>query len=77
MPFGENCNFSDRTAELIDDEAAQAMEGNYRRVKEILSHRRAALERVALELQARDMSGREQLERYVAESEAVSKPAVA
>jgi cell division protease FtsH len=77
LSFGENCNFSDRTAELIDDEVAQLIERNYRRVKEILSHRRAALERVALELHVRETIGREQLERYVAESEAVSKPAVA
>jgi hypothetical protein len=35
LSFGENCNFSDRTAELIDDEVAQLIERNYRRVKEI------------------------------------------
>ncbi|CDM66415.1 ATP-dependent zinc metalloprotease FtsH [Pyrinomonas methylaliphatogenes] len=76
LSFGEERNFSERTAELIDDEVKQLIDATYERVKEILRRRRAALDLVARELQKRETIGREELERLVHEAEA-GKPAEA
>jgi len=75
MSFGEHCNFSQRTAERIDEEVAQLMERTYRRVKDILTQRRGTLERITAELQKRETIGHEDLQRIVAEAEVEQKPA--
>jgi cell division protease FtsH len=75
MSFGEQCNFSERTAERIDEEVAQLIEGTYRRVKDILSRRRNALQRITAELQKRETIGREELDKIVAEADPVTSTA--
>jgi cell division protease FtsH len=75
MSFGEQCNFSQRTAERIDEEVAQLIEGTYDRVKNILSRRRRALERITTELQKRETIGREELDKIVAEADALTPTA--
>jgi cell division protease FtsH len=77
LSFGENCNFSEITAEKIDGEVSQLIEHTYRRVQKILSGRRWALQQIAAELQVRETIGREDLERILAEVEAHAKPRVA
>jgi ATP-dependent Zn protease len=77
LSFGENCNFSERTAERIDAEVAELMDRTYRRVKGIVSQQRNTLERITAELQKRETIGREDLRRIMAEVEAERKPAVA
>jgi len=77
MSYGEQCNFSERTAERIDEEVAQIIERTYQRVKDILSHRRGALERITTELQRRETIDREDLEKIVSEAEAAPRPAAA
>jgi cell division protease FtsH len=77
MLYGEQRNFSERTAERIDEEVSELIERTYQRVKDILSHRRAALERVTAELQKRETIDREELERVASQAEAASRPAVA
>lgn len=74
LSFGENCNFSERTAERIDQEVTELIDRTYRRVKDILSRRRHALQLVTAELQKRETIGREELERIVAEAEAEPQP---
>jgi cell division protease FtsH len=69
LSFGEQRNFSERTAELIDEEVAQLIDRTYKRVKEILSHRLSALERITKELQKRETIDREELEKIVGEAE--------
>ena len=68
MSFGEERNFSERTAELIDDEVKKLIDETYQRVKQILVERRATLDRVAVELQQRETIGREELEKIVQET---------
>jgi cell division protease FtsH len=75
MSFGEQCNFSERTAERIDEEVAQLIEGTYQRVKDILSRRRGALERITAELQKRETIGREELDKIVAEVDTLTPAA--
>ena len=70
MSFGEERNFSERTAELIDEEVKKLIDETYARVRGILIERRAALNRVAEELQQRETIGREELERIVCEASA-------
>jgi cell division protease FtsH len=76
MSFGEQCNFSEKTAEKIDDEVHNLIEGTYQRVKAILARRRRPLERITSELQKRETIGREELDKLVAEADALT-PAVA
>ena len=68
MSFGEERNFSERTAELIDEEVKRLIDETYERVKRLLTERRAALDRVAEELQRRETIGREELEQIVREA---------
>jgi cell division protease FtsH len=77
MSFGEQRNFSERTAERIDEEVAELIERIYQRVKGILSRRRSALQRVTGELQKRETIGREDLEKIVSEAETTPQPAAA
>jgi cell division protease FtsH len=69
MSFGEERNFSERTAELIDEEVKRLIDETYERVRGILISRRAVLDRVAAELQRRETIGREDLEKIVREAE--------
>jgi cell division protease FtsH len=69
-PFSnEERNFSERTAELIDDEVRTIIETTYQRVKELLTRKRVTLERIAMELIAKETLEREELERIVNQSE--------
>jgi cell division protease FtsH len=77
MSFGEQRNFSERTAQRIDEEVAELIERTYQRVKDILSRRRGALERITAELQKRETIDRQELEKVVSETEAIPKPAAA
>ncbi len=76
MSFGEQCNFSEETAEKIDDEVHKLIEGTYQRVKAILARRRRPLERITSELQKRETIDGEELDKLVAEADALT-PAVA
>jgi cell division protease FtsH len=77
MSFGEQRNFSEHTAERIDEEVAQLIERTYQRVKDILSQRRSVLERITAELQKRETIDREELEKIVSETESAPTPAAA
>ena len=68
MSFGEERNFSERTAELIDEEVKRLIDETYARVRETLSRPRAALDRVAEVLRQRETIGREELESIAAEA---------
>lgn len=70
MSFGEERNFSERTAQLIDEEVKKLIEATYERVKRILTERRAIMNRIAAELQRRETIGREELEKIVGGGEA-------
>jgi cell division protease FtsH len=75
LSFGEQRNFSEHTAERIDEEVAQLIDRTYQRVKDILSQRRGVLERITVELQKRETIDREELEKIVSEAESASTPA--
>ena len=77
MSFGEQRNFSERTAERIDEEVAQLIERIYQRVKGVLLQRRGVLERIMVELQKRETIDREELEKIVSETESPPRPAAA
>jgi cell division protease FtsH len=77
LSFGEQCNFSEHTAERIDEEVAQLMDRTYQRVKGLLSRRRRVLERITAELQKRETIDRVELEKIVAEAEPTPAPVVA
>jgi cell division protease FtsH len=77
MSYGEQCNFSERTAELIDEEVAHLIDRTYKRVKDILSQRHSALERITAELQKRETIDREELEKIVGAAESAPTPAAA
>ncbi|HXG63854.1 MAG TPA: ATP-dependent zinc metalloprotease FtsH, partial [Blastocatellia bacterium] len=68
-PFaGEERNYSERTAELIDEEARRIVEEIYERARTILTSRRADLERVASELVRKETLDRSELEKLLAAS---------
>jgi cell division protease FtsH len=77
MSFGEQRNFSERTAERIDEEVAQLIDRTYQRVKDILSQRRGVLERITVELQKRETIDREELEKIMSEAESEPRPVAA
>ncbi len=64
----EERNYSERTAELIDEEARQIIEAIYQRVKSILTERRQELERIAQELVHKETLDRSELEKLLAAS---------
>ena len=68
MSFGEERNFSERTAQIIDEEVKKLIDATYERVKTILTERRKTLNRIAEELQKRETIGREDLEKIVGEN---------
>jgi cell division protease FtsH len=64
--FGaEERNYSERTAEMIDEEARQIIDEIDQRVKTILTERREALEGIAKELMTRETLDRSELERLL------------
>jgi cell division protease FtsH len=77
LSFGEQRNFSERTAELIDEEVAQLIDRTYKRVKEILSQRHSALERITTELQKRETIDRAELEKIAGDAGLAPTPAAA
>jgi cell division protease FtsH len=72
MSFGEERNFSERTAEVIDEEVKNLIGETYSRVKNILQERRDALDMVAEELQRKETIGRDEFEALVKECEVKS-----
>jgi cell division protease FtsH len=67
--FGaEQRNYSERTAQLIDDEVRRVVEEAYARAKRILTERRAELERIAAELIRKETLDRSELDRLLSSS---------
>jgi cell division protease FtsH len=68
-PFSaEERNYSERTAEQIDEDARRIMDESYERVKTILTNRRADLERIADALIAKETLTREEINQLLAKS---------
>jgi cell division protease FtsH len=68
-PFAaEQRNYSEHTAQMIDDEVRHIVDEIYTRAKEILTERRADLVRVAAELTRKETLSREELDRLLSES---------
>jgi cell division protease FtsH len=68
-PFGaEERNYSERTAEQIDEDTRRIMDESYERVKTILTNRRAELERIADALIAKETLNREEIDQLLAQS---------
>jgi cell division protease FtsH len=68
-PFGmEQRNYSERTAQMIDEEVRRITDEIYMRSKKILTQRRVDLERVAAELIRKETLGRDELDRLLSES---------
>jgi len=66
-PFeAEQRNYSERTAQIIDDEERKIVSQIYSRVKRILTERREELEMLATELIRRETLTREELDRLLA-----------
>jgi len=62
-PFGDSVrNYSERTAQQIDDEVRALIDSAYTRVRRILSQRRAELERVVAELVKKETLDRAELQ---------------
>lgn len=59
----EERNYSERTAEMIDEEARQIVDETYQRVKAVLTNRRAELEGIAQELIRKETLSRSELEK--------------
>jgi len=72
-PFDmEERNYSERTAETIDDESRHMVDEIHKRVAGILLKRRAAMERIANELIRKETLERSELDSLVASAEAES-----
>ena len=69
-PFDmEERNYSERTAERIDDESRRIMDNIRKRVVEILSGRREPLERISRELIRKETLERTELDKLLEPSE--------
>jgi len=65
-PFADHSrNYSERTAEQIDEEVRRLVDRLYMRVKEILAKRQADLERIVQELVRKETLDRAELQRLV------------
>ena len=65
-PFGDHSrNYSERTAEQIDEEVRRLVDRLHMRVKEILARRQADLERIVQELVRKETLDRAELQRLV------------
>ncbi len=71
-PVGEERNFSEHTARMIDEEVQQVVTEAYERARTILREKHAVLHHVARELIRRETLDREELEQLVRESMAVA-----
>jgi cell division protease FtsH len=65
----EERNYSERTAELIDEEARRMMDEIYGRVRQLLAARRTELERIAQELMRRETLDRSELEKLLSKTD--------
>jgi cell division protease FtsH len=70
----EERNYSERTAEQIDEDVRRIVDEGYERVKTILTNRRAELERIADALIAKETLTREEIDQLLAQS---SQPQIA
>ncbi|MBZ5699769.1 MAG: ATP-dependent zinc metalloprotease FtsH [Acidobacteriia bacterium] len=69
-PFGaEQRNYSEHTAQMIDEEVRHIIDEIYTRAKKILTRRRADLERVAAELIRKETLNRDKLDRLLSKSQ--------
>jgi cell division protease FtsH len=69
-PFGaEQRNYSEHTAQLIDEEVRRIIDEIYARAKKILTDRREDLVRVAAELGRKETLNRDELDRLLSESQ--------
>jgi cell division protease FtsH len=64
----EERNYSERTAEQIDEDARRIVDESYERVKTILTNRRTELERIAEALIAKETLTREEINQLLAQS---------
>jgi cell division protease FtsH len=62
---GEERNYSDETARLIDTEVRDLVEDAQRRAREILTERREILERIAVFLQEREVASGEEIKTLI------------
>ena len=75
-PFAaEQRNYSEHTAQMIDEEARHIIDEIYRRARKILTERRAKLVRVAGELTRKETLSREELDRLLAPASQVTAAA--
>ena len=74
-PFDmEERNYSERTAERIDDESRRIVDGLHRRVTEILMKRREPMEKVSRELIRKETLNRAELDKLLSVPEANHEP---
>jgi cell division protease FtsH len=66
----EERNYSEQTAQMIDEEVRRIVDESYDRVKEILTRRREELEMIAAELARRETLDHDQLEKLFASHQA-------
>lgn len=66
---GEQPNYSERTAQLIDEQVRRIIEAMYGRAKAILTRRRTELERIAAELINKETLERGELDRLLSSSD--------
>ena len=72
-PFGaEQRNYSEHTAQMIDEEVRHIIDEIYTRAKEILTRRHADLERVAAELIRKETLDRNNLDRLLSEPQSAA-----
>jgi cell division protease FtsH len=65
----EERNFSERTAETIDDEVRRVVDAQHERARSVLKRRRAVLQSIAEALLTQETLSRDQLDAIVAEAE--------
>jgi cell division protease FtsH len=64
----EQRNYSERTAEQIDEDTRRIVDESYERVKTILTNRRVELERIATALIAKETLSREEIDQLLEQS---------
>ncbi len=70
----EERNYSEQTAEMIDEEVRRIVDTSYSRVKEILTRRREELERIAADLTSKETLDRDELEKLLAPRPRQARP---
>jgi cell division protease FtsH len=77
-PFApEERNYSEQTAQMIDEEARRIVGEIYTRAKGILTQRQADLKRIAAELMRKETLYRSDLDRLLSQPEPQPQPAAA